>query len=152
MVGRDEFNISYVDGSGSAGDYFTDAFGIGGTKLNNFQMGIATSGTIGIGILGIGYNNSVANVFTGNGSVYANLPDALVDAGAIKTTAYSLWLNDLGKLRSQHRKALKMANVSQNQAREKSSLAESTQQNTQAISSQLKSIPAENPRPSPPSP
>lgn len=97
VVGRGDFNISYVDGTGSAGDYFTDAFGIGGTKLQNFQMGIATQGTIGVGILGIGYNNSVANVFTGDGKVYANLPDALVDAGAIKTTAYSLWLNDLRK-------------------------------------------------------
>jgi hypothetical protein len=96
VVGENEFNISYVDGSGALGDYFTDAFSIGGAKLQNFQMGIATAGTIGVGILGIGYNNSVANVFTGNGSVYANLPDALVDAGIIKTTAYSLWLNDLG--------------------------------------------------------
>lgn len=95
VVGRGEFNISYVDGTGSAGDYFTDSFAIGGTDLRNFQMGIATEGTIGIGIMGIGYNNSVANVFTGNGTVYANLPDALVDAGAIRTTAYSLWLNDL---------------------------------------------------------
>lgn len=95
VVGQDEFNISYVDGTGVTGDYFTDAFGIGGASLKNFQMGIATAGTIGVGIMGIGYNNSVANVFTGDGRVYANLPDALVDAGAIKTTAYSLWLNDL---------------------------------------------------------
>lgn len=97
-MGQDEFNISYVDGSGVTGDYFTDAFSIGGTKLTAFQMGIETQGTIGTGIMGIGYNNSVANVYTGTGTVYANLPDALVDAGAIKTTAYSLWLNDLRKL------------------------------------------------------
>lgn len=97
VVGEGEFNISYVDGSGAAGDYFTDAFGIGDAKLRSFQMGIATEGTIGIGIMGIGYNNSVANVFTGDGKVYANLPDALVDAGEIRSTAYSLWLNDLRK-------------------------------------------------------
>lgn len=95
VVGQNEFNISYVDGSGATGDYFTDALGIGNAKLSNFQMGISTRGTIGTGIMGIGYNNSVANVFTGSGSVYANLPDALVDQGAIKTQAYSLWLNDL---------------------------------------------------------
>ena len=98
VVGQDEFNISYVDGSGATGDYFTDAFSIGGSSLSNFQMGISTRGTIGTGIMGIGYNNSVANVYTGSGSVYANLPDALVDAGSIKSTAYSLWLNDLRKL------------------------------------------------------
>ena len=46
--------------------------------------------------MGIGYNDSEANVDTGNGTVYANLPFALVDQGMIPTEAYSLWLNDLG--------------------------------------------------------
>ncbi|EHL01863.1 putative aspartic-type endopeptidase opsB [Glarea lozoyensis 74030] len=36
-----------------------------------------------------------ANVDTGNGTIYANLPFALVDQGLIPTEAYSLWLNDL---------------------------------------------------------
>jgi len=98
IVGKNEFNISYVDGSGVTGDYFTDSFSIGNAKLSNFQMGIATRGTIGTGIMGIGYNNSVANVFTGSGSVYANLPDAMVDGKTIKSPAYSLWLNDLRML------------------------------------------------------
>lgn len=44
---------------------------------------------------GIGYANSEANVFTGNGTSYPNLPIALVDAGLIVTPAYSLWLDDL---------------------------------------------------------
>jgi hypothetical protein len=97
-VGQDEFNISYVDGTGSAGDYFQDTFSIGGATISQFEMGLATSGTIGTGIMGIGYNNSEANVDTGNGTIYANLPFALVDQGLIPTEAYSLWLNDLGKL------------------------------------------------------
>ncbi|KAG9244675.1 aspartic peptidase domain-containing protein [Calycina marina] len=90
-----DFNISYVDGSGSSGDYFTDTFAIGGATLDNFQMGLALDTDISLGILGIGYNNSEANVYTGSGTVYANLPFALVDNGIIKTEAYSLWLNDL---------------------------------------------------------
>lgn len=94
-VGQDEFNISYVDNSGSAGDYFQDTFSIGGATIQQFEMGLATSGTIGTGIMGIGYNNSEANVDTGNGTIYANLPFALVDQGLIRTEAYSLWLNDL---------------------------------------------------------
>ncbi|EPE27429.1 Acid protease [Glarea lozoyensis ATCC 20868] len=94
-VGQDEFNISYVDGTGSAGDYFQDTFSIGGATIQQFEMGLATSGTIGTGIMGIGYNNSEANVDTGNGTIYANLPFALVDQGLIPTEAYSLWLNDL---------------------------------------------------------
>jgi len=60
-------------------------------------MGLATAGTLGVGIMGIGYNNSEANVETGNGTIYPNLPDALVDAGVINSAAYSLWLNDLRK-------------------------------------------------------
>lgn len=95
VVEQDGFNISYVDGTGSSGDYFQDNFEIGGTTLNSFEMGIATDTTIGTGIMGIGYSNSEANVDTGNGTVYANLPLALVDSGAINSAAYSLWLNDL---------------------------------------------------------
>ncbi|KAG9234016.1 aspartic peptidase domain-containing protein [Amylocarpus encephaloides] len=94
-VGQNEFNISYVDGTGSTGDYFQDTFSIGGATIKNFEMGLATQGTIGTGIMGIGYNNSEANVVTGNGTVYANMPFALVDQGLIPTEAYSLWLNDL---------------------------------------------------------
>lgn len=58
-------------------------------------MGLATQTTIGVGIMGIGYNSSEANVGTGNGTVYPNLPYAMANAGLIKANAYSLWLNDL---------------------------------------------------------
>lgn len=64
--------------------------------MSNFQMGLASDSSIGVGIMGIGYNDSEANVATGNGTVYANLPFALVDQGLIPSEAYSLWLNDLG--------------------------------------------------------
>lgn len=95
-VEKGGFNISYVDGTGSAGDYFQDTFRLGGATITNFQMGLALTTTIGTGIMGIGYNSSEANVATGNGTVYANLPYAMVDQGIINTEAYSLWLNDLG--------------------------------------------------------
>jgi hypothetical protein len=96
-VDKDAFNISYVDGTGSTGDYFQDTFKIGGASVTGFTMGLALDTSIGTGIMGIGYNSSEANVGTGNGTVYANLPNAMVDQGLIKTEAYSLWLNDLGK-------------------------------------------------------
>ncbi|KFX92552.1 hypothetical protein O988_07216 [Pseudogymnoascus sp. VKM F-3808] len=95
IVGQDEFNISYVDGTGSLGSYFTDTFGIGGKTIKNFEMGLGEETTISIGILGIGYANSVANVFTGSGTSYVNLPLALVNAGLINSPAYSLWLDDI---------------------------------------------------------
>jgi hypothetical protein len=90
------FNISYVDGSGASGDYFQDTFTIGGGTIHNFEMGLALDTTIGIGIMGVGYQIEEANVDTGNGTEYPNLPFALADAGLIKANAYSLWLNDLG--------------------------------------------------------
>jgi hypothetical protein len=45
--------------------------------------------------MGIGYNTSEANVGSGNGTIYPNLPFAMADAGLINANAYSLWLNDL---------------------------------------------------------
>ena len=96
MVGPGEFNISYVDGSGAAGDYFTDMFGIGGSTVQGLEMGLSINGQIGQGIMGIGYNTSEANVETGNKTIYRNLPNQLVDEGLINSLAYSLWLNDLG--------------------------------------------------------
>ncbi|KAI9052043.1 hypothetical protein LZ554_004297 [Drepanopeziza brunnea f. sp. 'monogermtubi'] len=95
VVGQNEFNISYVDGSGAAGDYFQDTLEIGGGTLSQFQMGVALDTTIGTGIMGIGYNISEANTDTGNGTIYPNLPRAMVNQGMINSAAYSLWLNDL---------------------------------------------------------
>lgn len=60
-------------------------------------MGLATDTSISIGIMGIGYNSSEANIQTGNGTTYPNLPNVLVDAGLIKSNAYSLWLDNLRK-------------------------------------------------------
>lgn len=58
-------------------------------------MGLATDTSIPIGIMGIGYNSSEANIQTGNGTTYPNLPNVMVSSGLIKTNAYSLWLDDL---------------------------------------------------------
>lgn len=58
-------------------------------------MGLATDTSIGTGIMGIGYNTSEANIGTGNGTIYPNLPFAMANTGLIKSNAYSLWLNDL---------------------------------------------------------
>lgn len=96
-VEKGGFNISYVDGSGSTGDYFQDTFSMSGATLRNFEMGLATDTSIPYGLIGIAYAVGEANVFTGNGSVYPNLVDALVNQGIIPSQAYSLWLDDLGK-------------------------------------------------------
>lgn len=43
-----DFNITYADGTGAAGDYVTDTLTIGGTTIKNFQFGIGfTSASAG---------------------------------------------------------------------------------------------------------
>lgn len=60
-------------------------------------MGLGLNTTIPYGLIGIAYSNSVANVDTGNGTIYPNLVDTLVNEGIIATQAYSLWLDDIRK-------------------------------------------------------
>ncbi|KAF1961109.1 candidapepsin-4 precursor [Byssothecium circinans] len=90
-----QFNISYVDGSGAAGDYATDTFKFGGQTVQNLQFGIGYSSSSPEGILGIGYTINEVAVNRAGLQPYPNLPQKLVDDGAINSNAYSLWLNDL---------------------------------------------------------
>lgn len=90
-----DFNISYVDGSGSAGDYVTDTMSFGGVTLQDQQFGIGYVSSSTEGILGIGYPiNEVAVAYNG-GNPYPNVPWNLVKHDEININAYSLWLNDL---------------------------------------------------------
>jgi hypothetical protein len=90
-----DFNISYVDGSGSSGDYVTDTVAFGGVTLEAQQFGVGYISSSAEGILGLGYPiNEVAVAYNG-GEPYANIPKHLVENGDINTNAYSLWLNDL---------------------------------------------------------
>ena len=100
VVGKGEFDIEYVDGSSSKGDYFTDVFEIGGATLQNMTMGLGRSTDIAYGLVGVGYavNEAIVGTKQSLSSVYPNLPVNVVDEGLINTVAYSLWLNDLGKL------------------------------------------------------
>lgn len=89
------FNISYVDGSGAAGDYVTDTVSIGGANLSSLQFGIGYTSSSAQGILGIGYEVNEVQVGRAGKAAYANLPAQMVADGLIDTSAYSLWLNDL---------------------------------------------------------
>ncbi|KAK4550505.1 hypothetical protein LTR36_000084 [Oleoguttula mirabilis] len=89
------FNITYVDGTGSTGDYVSDLVVFGGVSLENQQFGIGYTSTSQEGVLGIGYPiNEVAVEYNG-GHTYANVPAKMVEDGLINSNAYSLWLNDL---------------------------------------------------------
>jgi elongation factor G len=100
VVGEGEFDIEYLDGTSSKGDYFTDIFEIGGATLQNMTMGLGVSTDISYGLVGVGYASNEAIVANTQSlsSVYPNLPVNMVNEGLINTVAYSLWLNDLGKL------------------------------------------------------
>ncbi|KAL4801741.1 aspartic peptidase domain-containing protein [Aspergillus unguis] len=90
-----DFNITYADGTGAAGDYITDTIHIGGTTVNNFQFGIGYSSSSAEGVLGIGYPSNEVQVARFGDDSYPNLPRFLMQKGLIQSTAYSLWLNDL---------------------------------------------------------
>ncbi|KAJ5902386.1 hypothetical protein N7495_002914 [Penicillium taxi] len=87
-----EMNATYVSGFLAAGPYATDTLVIGGAEVKNMEFALAEESRNPHGILGIGYavNTDAA---TADGEEYANLPEALVKSGAIKSAAYSLWLN-----------------------------------------------------------
>ncbi|KAK1980861.1 eukaryotic aspartyl protease [Colletotrichum cereale] len=89
------FNISYVDGSGASGDYVTDKFTIGGSTLTDFQFGVGYTSSSAQAILGVGYKASEVQVGRAGMDPYDNLPAKMVAQGLIKSSAFSLWLNDL---------------------------------------------------------
>ena len=90
-----DFNISYVDGTGALGDYRSDTLNIGGAKLENLQFGLGLDSSSPEGILGIGYPINEIQVNRNNKKQYSNVPQAMVDAQLIQSSAYSLWLDDL---------------------------------------------------------
>ncbi|KAL2263884.1 hypothetical protein VTK26DRAFT_4561 [Humicola hyalothermophila] len=89
------FNISYVDGSGASGDYVSDTVTVGGHTFDRLQFGVGYSSSNSQGILGIGYPLNEVQVGRAGLEPYNNLPAQLVADGAIRSNAYSLWLNDL---------------------------------------------------------
>ena len=90
-----EFQISYADNSGAAGDYFTDDVNIGRASVRSVQMGLGYQSSSSEGVMGIGYPSLESQAVLLNERTYSNLPQAMVDQGIIRSNAYSLWLNDL---------------------------------------------------------
>ncbi|KAI9810989.1 MAG: hypothetical protein M1827_005720 [Pycnora praestabilis] len=90
-----DFNISYVDGSGSTGDYATDTLAIGGATLTDLQFGIGYVSALQEGVLGLGYGVNEVQANQNNKQPYPNVPQLMANQGIIQSNAYSLWLNDL---------------------------------------------------------
>ena len=89
------FNITYVDGSGAAGDYVTDTIRLAGQTIRDFQFGVGYESSSNQGIMGIGYPlNEVQSESTGR-PPYDNFAEKLRQQGLIQSSAFSIWLNDL---------------------------------------------------------
>lgn len=95
VVDANGFKISYADGTGAQGDYFTDVLSFGGQTLTNQTMGIAYESTLSPGLLGIGYDQNEASTGDNPPFVYSSVIDSLVTQGLISLKAYSLYLDDL---------------------------------------------------------
>lgn len=95
MVDPGEFDITYADGTGAQGDYFTDVLSFGGQSLNAQTMGIAIESSLSPGLLGIGYDQNEASAGQNPPFVYSSVIDSLVSQGLISMKAYSLYLDDL---------------------------------------------------------
>ncbi|KAI1127438.1 aspartic peptidase domain-containing protein [Nemania abortiva] len=92
---NEDFEIAYVDGSSSRGDYIFETFSIGDVELTNMTMGLGLETDIAYGLVGVGYALNEASV-SHTRMIYDNLPVVMRDEGHINSNAYSLWLNDLG--------------------------------------------------------
>ncbi|KAL2270373.1 hypothetical protein VTJ83DRAFT_2557 [Remersonia thermophila] len=90
-----KFNITYVDGSSASGDYVSDTLTFGSQAVPRLQLGVGYASTNPQGILGIGYPSNEVQVTRHGLPPYRNLPEQLVADGVIRSSAYSMWLNDL---------------------------------------------------------
>ncbi|KAK8013633.1 Elongation factor G- mitochondrial [Apiospora marii] len=94
-AGRRPFDIQYLDGAHTKGDYFADDLDIGGAKILNLTMALGQETDRSFGILGVGYalNEAAVAESSRSSSAYPNLPAQMFKEGLITTNAYSLWLN-----------------------------------------------------------
>ncbi|KAL9104823.1 MAG: hypothetical protein Q9163_000271 [Psora crenata] len=98
LIVQDAFQIQYQDNSQVLGDYINETVAIGEAEIQNLTLGVATQATRPLGVMGIGYNAGESIARSDPDSAYPNIVQQLKDQGLIRTTAYSLWLNDLYSL------------------------------------------------------
>jgi len=99
ILSEGTFSIQYVTpGSEVIGNYIADDFSMGGMKISQLTMAVATTAKyVPTGIMGIGFSTGEAIVQYNGTEPYPNIIDELVSQGLINTRAYSLWLNDLSE-------------------------------------------------------
>ncbi|CAD0112673.1 unnamed protein product [Aureobasidium uvarum] len=94
------FDITFGDGTTDDGDLVSDVVQIRDRVITNVTLGLAynvnPSNGIQEGLLGLGYSLRESSVLT-NGIQYPNFVETLVNAGAIASRFYSLYLSNLGQ-------------------------------------------------------
>lgn len=98
--GTETFTKTFVGGGRIYGEVASETLHIGGAELPKVNLGIVESTGMStrtsVGVLGLGFNDSayVSSSSSGLGSSLPTVPDRLFQDGHIKSTAYSLWLDD----------------------------------------------------------
>ncbi|VBB86122.1 Putative aspartic protease [Podospora comata] len=93
------FEASTAEGSVS-GTNMTDHLKIGGLTVEDYPMGLITSSSAHVGVLGLGFNSSgyLYSSYSSSSSyttqMYTNFIDRLVQGGKSKSQAYSMWLDN----------------------------------------------------------
>jgi hypothetical protein len=103
---KNQFDISYADGTEIQGDYINETFAFAGVTIKQQTLAIAKQASVPNaapgqpfqGIIGVAFDDGEA-IFNESGGQtgYANIISQMVLQGVISTRAYSLWLNTLGK-------------------------------------------------------
>lgn len=106
LLEADQFEISYLDGTGAMGDFFSDAVTIGDSRIDPgvMALGLATSlqdgaalKNDGQGLVGIGYwiNQAGVDILATAINEPPTLVQAMVAKGDINRESYSVYLNDV---------------------------------------------------------
>lgn len=90
-----KFFVSYQDNAYAEGKFIKDKFVIGDQSVESVRFGLATQTSDKVPVMGLGLPSNEAVVLLEQGGEYPNLVPTLFNDGLIKTTAFSLWLNDL---------------------------------------------------------
>lgn len=91
----DSFRARYGDGTSVSGTNVTDKLVVGDVELDDYPLGVVSSATRWIGVLGLGSNNSGSYYNSYSDSPeYSNFMDRIVSSGKIASPAYSIWLDN----------------------------------------------------------
>ncbi|MCJ1404529.1 hypothetical protein MMC11_007755 [Xylographa trunciseda] len=85
-------SLGYGGGDLTSGDYATDTIHFGGTAVKDVQMVLSYNTTTADSIWGLSYSAGEQGIYNGE-EQYPSISELMVSSGAIKSNAYSLWLN-----------------------------------------------------------